>query len=191
MRLLPIFLIAVMTGLMLPAPALADGVRRSVGDYELSVGYAEDPPYLEAPNTLILDVRHIATGAPVSGLETSLRIGAQVQTPEVTRPLTVYLRPDRDQPGRYEGVFVAPYLGEYRFRVLGTIEGTPVDEVFTSGAGGLPEVVVAGKDYTSPGLLITYGILGVYLLAMAGLGIRKLRERGSRRVAGGGIAASV
>lgn len=178
--------LAVFTIMLLPSIVAAEPVERVAGPYRLTLEYANEPPYLEATAVLVLRVSDVTTGAPVAGLERTIRFeGAVEVTEDVVRAFPVFVRPILDQPGAYEAVFIPPAIGEYRFRLLGEIEGLAVDEVFTSGAGGLPEVQVAENDYTSQGALIAYAILSAYLLGMAVLGVvllvRSRRSRGAAR----------
>lgn len=172
--------------LLVPSIVAAEPVERVAGPYRLTLEYANEPPYLEATAVLVLRVSDVTTGAPVAGLERTIRFeGAVEVTEDVVRAFPVFVRPILGQPGAYEAVFIPPAIGEYRFRLLGEIEGLAVDEVFTSGAGGLPEVQVAENDYTSQGALIAYAILSAYLLGMAVLGVvllvRSRRSRGAAR----------
>ena len=171
-------LAAVSLAAALPAPAEAQPIHRTVGNYTLTVYYARDPPYLEDTNSLIVEVLDVRTGTPVAGLERTLRIQVSVTiVVGVIKGLDINLRPYRDRLGVYEGVFVTPAIGRYMFRVFGTIEGTPVDETFTTGDGGLAEVEVAPRDYTSQGAILVLGVLGVYLLSIAFLAGWQLAKR--------------
>ena len=159
---------AVSLAAALPAAVEAEPVHRTVGNYTLTVYYARDPPYLEDTNSLIVEVLDGRTGTPVAGLERTLRIqGSVTVIVGVIQGLDINLRPYGDRLGVYEGVFVTPAIGTYMFRVFGTIEGMPVDETFTTGDGGLAEVEVPPRDYTSPGAILVLGVLGVYLLSIA------------------------
>lgn len=155
---------------LVPAAALADAVTRTVGDYQITVRYAHEPPYLEEGNALILEVTDLRTGRPVTGLERTLALEGSVIVDQTRRASPVPLRAAADQPGRYEGVFVPPALGEYRFRLTGTIEGVPVDETFRSGEGGLPEVVPReGLDFRAPGSLLASALLALYLVGVGAI----------------------
>lgn len=156
----------------------AEPVRRTVGPYELAVSYAHEPPYLEEGNALVIEVRDARTGQPVLGLERTLRVQGSVTVLEVTRTYAVPLRPAVGRPGVYEGVFVPPALGRYTFRLSGTIEQTPLDEWFTSGEGGLPEVVPRTEsDYRDPGVLLALAIFIAYLVGLAAILIGGLVRR--------------
>lgn len=186
-RLVTAAALAMLLAALLPASVLADAVRRTVGDYELTVRYASEPPYLEEGNALILEVTDLRTGQPVTGLEQTLTVEGAVVVEETRSVSQVPLRAVPDQPGRYEGVFVPPAIGQYSFRVAGAINGVPVDETFRSGEGGLPDVVERqGLDYGAPGsllalaLLIAY-VVGVGIILMVG---RRRRRSGTPHAAG-------
>ena len=75
---------------------------------------------------------------PVEGLETTLQ--AEVIYQGQTRALTV--SPRFGQPGWYQSVFFPTAAGPYTFHIFGTVEGTPIDESFTSSPDGFSEVEV-------------------------------------------------
>lgn len=176
---------AVLLLALLPAAVLADEVTRTVGDYQITVRYAHEPPYLEEGNALVLEVTDRRTGQPVPGLERTLTVEGSVVVEQTRRASPVPLRAVPEQPGRYEGVFVPPALGEYSFRITGTIGGTPVDETFRSGEGGLPDVVPReGLDFRAPGSLLASALLVLYVI---GVGVivaagRLRRRAGARHV---------
>ncbi|HXG36692.1 MAG TPA: hypothetical protein VNL15_06970 [Dehalococcoidia bacterium] len=176
------FLFAFLAALLIGATGVARAeseppLRRSVGNYELTVGYASSPPLLEVKNALHIEVRELANSRPVSGLERSLQVTGEVNVESVTRPLSIFLRPVSDQPGVYEGVFVPPSLGDYRFRVTGNILGTPVDEVFSDGPGGLPKAEVAEDDFTSQGALIAVASVVAFLIGLGIIAFLQIRMR--------------
>lgn len=151
-----------------PALVAAEPVYRSVGHYKLVVRYASEPPYVEEKNALILEVQDTRTGRPVLGLERSLRIEGSVTILDVTRTYEMPLRHAAGRPEVYEGVFVPPALGRYAFHIYGSIEGTPVDEWFIAGSGGLPEVVPrTATDYSAPGVRLAFAIFAAYLFGLA------------------------
>ena len=154
-------------------------IRRVVGEYEVLVSYSREP-LLEVSNALLIEVREVSRGVPVAGLERSLSVAATAQREEVTRPLPVFLRSRAGEPGSYEGVFVPPVIGRYEFRMLGDIRGTPIDETFTSGPGGLPDIKVADNDFTSGGALIALVLLVAFLVGLAVIAAHQVSERRQR-----------
>ena len=104
--------------------------QRDVGDgqYSMEVGFRDEPAYLSQPNALYLNVTQFGSeGGPVEGLTSTLQ--AEAQKDEATLPLTLVPQAESD-------VYVAPFipsaLGDYTFRLFGEIEGTSIDESFSS-----------------------------------------------------------
>jgi len=104
---------------------------REVGQYEINVGFMDEPAYEGRLNGVDLRIEIAATGAPAEGLEHTLQV-------EVTHlpsggSKTLELQPVKDEPGRYTAELIPTAPGEFRFRFFGTIEGMAIDEVFESG----------------------------------------------------------
>ena len=76
------------------------------------------------------------TGAPVEGLEGTLK--AQVIYGASTRDME--LAPAWGEEGVYTSNFYPTAAGDYTFRFFGDINGTPVDESFTSSPEGFNAV---------------------------------------------------
>lgn len=79
----------------------------------------------------------------VNGLANSLvvevtHLGADMSASGVARQMA--LSPLRGEDGGYVAPFIPTVPGPYRFRFVGTIEGLPVDETFTSGPGRFDDV---------------------------------------------------
>jgi hypothetical protein len=110
-------------------PALAH-VNIDVGDgrFVMEIGFRDEPAWLGQPNAIYVAVEEYATGGtePVDGLADSL-------TAEVSRDgqtLALPLVPMGD--GVYEAPFVPTAVGDYTFRIAGTIGDAAVDESVTS-----------------------------------------------------------
>jgi hypothetical protein len=99
------------------------------GQYVMEVGFRDEPAYLGQPNALYLRVAEYATGGtrPVNDLAATLN--AEVGKDGRTMPLA--LIPTGD--GVYEAPFVPTAIGDYTFRIFGTIGGATVDETVSSG----------------------------------------------------------
>ena len=108
--------------------------ERTVGDYGFVVGFIDEPVYTGQKSGLELMVSH--GDAPVEGLAATLQ--ATVTFDGQTRDLQ--LEPRFGNPGWYESVFFPTAAGPYTFRIFGDIEGTTVDESFTSSPDGFSEV---------------------------------------------------
>ncbi len=119
--------------------------HRTLGDYQVEVGFDIEPTIVDEPNALHLEVfRAPAAGAasaspaadaeepegePVEGLADTLQ--AEVSWGGQTKALT--LEPNVAEPGVYTADFIPAATGAYTFHIFGTIEGTPGKERFTSG----------------------------------------------------------
>jgi hypothetical protein len=95
----------------------------------MEIGFRDEPAYLGLPNALFLKVGEYGTGGtePVEGLAATLT--AEVTKDGQTRSLV--LAPQGD--GVYEAPLVPTALGDYTFRIAGTIGYAEVDESVTSG----------------------------------------------------------
>lgn len=137
---------------LLPLGALAHERRELAGgQYEVEVGFIEEPVYVGEKNGLFLSVANLAAepaatpaaesgeeggGAPVLGLADTLQ--AEVIYGDQTMALE--LQPVFSEPGTYNGFFFPMAEGDYTFRIFGEIEGNPVDETFTSSPEGFGSV---------------------------------------------------
>lgn len=104
--------------------------RRTVGSYQLVVGFLTEPGYAGQPNGLDLRVTDTRTTQPVEGLEKTLK--AEVSFGGLAPlPLTVTAR--FGQAGAYAGQFVPTKPGTYIFHISGKIGTQDIDERFESG----------------------------------------------------------
>ena len=140
------------TSVMVAAVVLSGNIAsahegRKVGNYELTVGFLEEPRIVDEPNGLDLRVVkltedsqhesheshegqwHHDNGIPVTGLENTRQV--EVRFADQVRKLE--LRPRYGQPGAYRADFIPTALGSYEFHIFGTIEGTSIDEWVRSG----------------------------------------------------------
>lgn len=135
-------LLALMAAL-LPLTAAAHE-RREVGDgqYQLVVGFLDEPAFAGLKNGLDLRVTNLtavatpegeaaegAAGVPVEGLAATLQ--AEVIRGDQTMALPV--TPRFGEPGAYRSVFFPMEEGDYTFHIFGEIEGVAIDETFDSG----------------------------------------------------------
>lgn len=123
----------------LASPAAAHE-RRTVGPYQLVVGFLSEPAFAGSLNAVflrVLDTR--ATPAkPVEGLEKTLAV--DVFQGGRTTPLSLALDERHDHPGEYVADFVPTREGAYTFHFKGKIEALDVSERFESGPGRFDEV---------------------------------------------------
>jgi hypothetical protein len=116
--------------------------QRDVGDYTFSVGFLEEPVFTGQKSGL--DLRVARGGEPVEGLEETLQ--AEVTFSGQSRDLEI--SPVFGQPGAYRSVFFPTAAGPYSFHITGDIDGTPIDETFSSGPDTFGEVAdVAGGQF--------------------------------------------
>jgi hypothetical protein len=117
--------------------------HRDVGEYTLNVGFLSEPAIVDEPNGVSLGVvkGHDAavedSGTPVEGLADTLK--AEVSYGGETKE--VELQAVFGTPGAYKADLFPTKEGAYTFRFFGTIEGTGVDESFTSGPETFDDVV--------------------------------------------------
>ncbi len=113
--------------------------EREVSGYALEVGLISEPVFVGERSGLEFHVTK--DDKPVSGLETTIK--AQVVYEQATRDLPLVER--EEDPGWYESVFIPTAAGKYTFHLTGTIEGTALDESFTSSPTGFNEVQEASS----------------------------------------------
>ncbi|NLG70738.1 MAG: hypothetical protein GX495_01675 [Chloroflexi bacterium] len=117
--------------LLIAAPTLSARAHGHVqaGDYELVIGFRNEPAYQGEPNGLDLRVTHVASGERITGLESTLRaeiiFGGQVKE--------LPLQPRFGEEGAYTADFLPTEAGDYTWHIFGMIADTPVDVSMTSG----------------------------------------------------------
>src|ERR671919_1283486 len=119
------------TTLILFAPAASAHETRQVGEYEFVVGWWTEPPFANQPNGPEVTISR--KGKPVvEGVELTadLTFGEETVTYQLEPAFVVGVF---GEPGNYNADLVPTRPGTYAFRIYGTVEGTEVDEVFTSG----------------------------------------------------------
>ena len=117
--------------------------------------YARDGETIEAVATIHVpaeggDQPHDGHGTRVgvTGLANSLAVevthlAADMSASGVSRQMALSPLPGED--GGYVAPFIPTVPGPYRFRFVGTIDGLPVDETFTSGPGTFDDVRSAAE----------------------------------------------
>jgi hypothetical protein len=106
---------------------LAHG-HTEVGNYELVIGFHNEPAYQGEPNGLDLFVTNLETEEPVNGLEETLSV--EIIYGSSNRELE--LRTQFGQEGAYTADILPTEVGDYTWHIWGDIEGTPVDVSMTS-----------------------------------------------------------
>ena len=108
--------------------------QRDVSGYTFEVGFIDEPVYVGDKSGLEFFVHKGDTA--VMGLEQTVK--AQVIFNGQSRDLPIEAR--EDSPGAYQSVFIPTAAGPYTFHLTGTVEGTPIDQSFTSSPTGFDEV---------------------------------------------------
>ncbi len=110
--------------------AYAHGVTE-VGDYEIEIGWHNEPAYVGEVNAVEFFVTNTATDEPVNGLEDSLQM--ELIFGASSRELPIVASDEE------EGAYFSPVLlteeGDYTVHLTGDIEGTAVDISMISGPG--------------------------------------------------------
>jgi hypothetical protein len=120
-------LLAFLFALLGSTIALAHG-RTEVSDYELVIGFHNEPAYQGEPNGLDLFVTNMTTNEPVNGLEDTLQVEIIYGASKRELPL----RAQFGQDGAYTADVLPTEAGDYTWHIWGDIEGTPVDVSMTS-----------------------------------------------------------
>lgn len=138
-------LAVVVASLLIGATSAVAHTTRTVGPYELKVGWVSEPAYAGILNSLELGVTDTRTNAPVSGLEKTLRV--QLAAGGLA-PVTLAIEPAEDEAGAYRAWVIPTVTGSYTFHVTGKIEAQNVDEKFASGPDTFADVTsAAGAQY--------------------------------------------
>jgi hypothetical protein len=106
--------------------------RRTVGPYQLVVGWLNEPAYVGELNSLDLRITDTRTNQPVSGVEKTL---AADVTAGGLAPFTLTVTARFGTAGAYNGWVMPTVVGTYAFHIKGKIESLDMDEKFTSGPG--------------------------------------------------------
>ena len=129
--------LVVVASLLLTSGTASAHERRTVGPYQLVVGWLSEPAYVGQLNSLDFRVTDTRTNQPVSGLEKT--ITADVAAGGLSPfPLTVSAR--FGAAGAYNGWVMPTVTGTYIFHIKGKIESQDLDEKFTSGPGTFGDI---------------------------------------------------
>lgn len=139
------FALSIVLAAILASSEVQAHEQRQVGEYTFTVGFLTEPAIVEEPNGLDLRVARGEGDAamPVEGLANTL----QAEVSFGGESMALELEPAFGQPGAYQAHFIPTAEGAYTFHITGTIEGTNVDESFTSGPETFAEV--SGRESMS------------------------------------------
>jgi hypothetical protein len=129
----------ILTMLVLLAGPAAAHEEREVGDFALVVGFGQEPAYAGQPNSVQLLLSR--GGKPVTDLGDALSI--TVGFGDQSKDLSVepfFEIGEFGTPSDYRAWFIPTRAGQYSFHFTGTIQGTKIDETFTSGPGTFGDV---------------------------------------------------
>jgi len=139
-------ILALAGGSLLALTGTADAhERRQVQSYTFVVGWVTEPAILNLPNNIDLRVSKTDGGAPVTGLEQTIK--AEVTAEGKT--VDVALRPRSNTPGAYDGRIIPTALGSYSFKFTGTVEDATINETFTAGQGTFG-LIEEGNQFPNP-----------------------------------------
>jgi hypothetical protein len=99
-----------------------------VGDYELVIGFHNEPAYQGEPNGLDLFVTNKQTGEKVNDLADTLKV--EIVFGSSKKELKI--RPQWGEDGAYTADVLPTIAGDYTWHIWGDIRGTPVDVSMTS-----------------------------------------------------------
>jgi hypothetical protein len=144
-RLLIALAATLMVALLVQTVVNAHG-KTTVGDYDLEIGFHNEPVLVGMPNSLDLFVTNAKTGEKVNNLQDTLSaeliFGASKKT--------FKLEPQEGQDGAYTAFVIPTSTGDYTWHITGKINDTPVDVSMTSS----PDTFNSAEDaaaYSFPG----------------------------------------
>lgn len=118
-------LAALLIALLLPfgvSTASAHG-HTMVGDYELVIGFHNEPAYQGEPNGLDLFVTNTKTKEKVNDLADTLKV--EIIFGSTKKQLAI--KPQWGEDGAYTAYVLPTQAGDYTWHIFGDIKGTPVD----------------------------------------------------------------
>ncbi|MDP9313166.1 MAG: hypothetical protein M3R24_20165 [Chloroflexota bacterium] len=127
--------VALLSALLLPVAASAHE-HRDVGQYKFVVGFINEPAFEGEQNGIWVSITDKTTQTPMENLAETLK--AQVIYGE--QQLDLALEPAWNEKGVYTADFYPTSAGDYTFRFFGDINGTAIDETFTSSPEGFSRV---------------------------------------------------
>ena len=128
----PLVLIA---GSLVAAPAASAHTHIHVGDYELSIGWANEPTYVGVPNGVEITVTD-HDGQPVTDLgaaDITVVVSIADQSTEALPLEPAFVVDVFGTPGQYVADLLPTVAGDYTFRFAGSLHEETVDVTVTSG----------------------------------------------------------
>jgi hypothetical protein len=190
---------------LIPRAAFAHE-RRDVGPYQFTVGFMNEPAFEGEQNGIWLRVVEKGSETPVENAAETLQ--ATLIKGAASRPME--LQPAFGEEGVYTAVFYPTEAGDYTFQFSGEIDGTPINETFTSSPDGFhgveapaelqfPNSVPAATELSAQlaaaqasartATIFGGAGLGIGLLALGAAGMLAFRSRRSESAARGSTVA--
>ena len=131
--------LVVVTSFIAFAGTAAAHERRTVGPYQLVVGWLNEPAYVGLMNSLDLRVTdtRVTPAKAVEGLEKTLTVDLRSGG---LAPLELTVAVRFGTPGAYNGYVMPTATGTYIFTIKGKIESLDVNEKFESGPGRFGDI---------------------------------------------------
>ena len=104
------------------SPGVASAhAERTVGPFDLEIGFRDEPVYVGVPNAVFLEL--MKDGEEVTDVGDSLTVtlgfGDQTSDPMVFEPM--------EEPGQFQAPFVPSQAGAYTFTFAGSVDGDELD----------------------------------------------------------------
>jgi hypothetical protein len=113
--------------------------ERTVGPFDLEIGFRDEPVYVGVPNAVFVEL--MKDGEEVTDLGDSLTVtlgfGDQTSDPIVFEPM--------EDPGQFQAPFVPSQAGAYTFTLSGSVDGDALELSLTSG----PKTFDEAQDVTA------------------------------------------
>ena len=120
--------------LLTSADIVAAHEHRTVGHYDMTVGWVDEPTYIGSKNAVQLFL-HDGSGKPVNDLGDTLKVEV-IFGDQKTSPLGLDPAFDLEEhfgtPGEYRAAVIPTRPGNYTFHFVGSIKGQKVDQSFTT-----------------------------------------------------------
>ena len=119
---------------LIPAGAAFAHEDREIGPYEAAVGFGSEPAYAGSENSVQMLIFDAKSGDPVVDLGPTLNVQVEYGDEQMEQ---MTMEPNFEVgefgvPGDYRAFFIPTRPGDYSFHFTGEINGTEVDETFTS-----------------------------------------------------------
>ena len=127
--------LALVAGSLVAAPATSAHTHVHVGEYELSIGWANEPTYVGVPNGVEVTVSD-PDGEPVTDLgagDITVVVSTADQSTEVLPLEPAFVLDAFGTPGQYLADLLPTVPGDYTFQFAGSLREETVDVTVTSG----------------------------------------------------------